>query len=162
MSHQSYSLEEKELICNLLQKGHSVKDISEQLSIPIANIYRWNSKFKNGKSLISNHFPGRKRLLSQEEEEKLVLEIENNPELSNIDLAAVVDNKIAPSTVSDYLRKQNPLIVSKTPSDEEPIDDNKALAEGKKILNKLRRIRNSIRIYQDESYVYDNERPLRV
>ena len=39
MSHQSYSLDEKELICNLLQKGHSVKDISEQLSIPIANIY---------------------------------------------------------------------------------------------------------------------------
>ena len=58
--------------------------------------------------------------------------------------------------------KTKPPIVRKAPSDEEPINENKSQEEGKKILNTLRKIRNSIRIYQDESFIYDNERTKKV
>ena len=159
MPYKKYSRAEKEQICNLINKGQSVKQISEQLSIPIANLYRWQTLFNSGISLESGRSSGRKRLLTKEEEEDLTFSLDENPELSNRDLAAIVNNKIAPRTVSDYLRSQSPPFVKKQPTDEEPIDDNKALAEGKKFLLQLRKINNSIRIYQDESFVYDNERP---
>ena len=127
MQFQKYSRAEKERFCTLLNKGHSVKELAEQLSIPIANLYRWNALYNSGDTLERHYSPGRKRVLCKEEE-KLIETLEETPELSNQDLAAVVDNKIAPSTVSHYLLRQDPPFTRKTPSDEEPIDDNKALA----------------------------------
>lgn len=159
MLYNKYSTAEKELICQLLSQGHSAKSLSEELGVPIPNIYRWNRLYKSGVSLETGYSSGRKRLLTKEEELKLASELDLNPELSNRELAALVDNKIAPRTVSDYLLSQKPPFVRKHPSDEEPIDENRSLAEGKKKLTKISRIKNAIRIYQDESYVYDNERP---
>ena len=132
MQYQKYSRAEKERFCTLLNKGHSVKELAEQLSIPIANLYRWNALYNSGDTLERHYSPGRKRVLCKEEEAKLIETLEETPELSNQDLAAVVDNKIAPSTVSHYLLRQDPPFTRKTPSDEEPIDDNKALAFRKK------------------------------
>ena len=98
MQYQKYSRAEKERFCSLLNKGHSVKELVEQLSIPIANLYRWNSLYKSRDTLERHYSPGRKRVLCKEEETKLIETLEKTPELSNQDLAAVVDNKISPST----------------------------------------------------------------
>ena len=108
-----YSQAEKQLICTLIEKDRKAKEVSEALSISITNIYKWYAKFKNGESVEPNYSPGRKKILSSEEEEKLVLTIESNPELSNLDLAGVVSNKIAPRTISDYLLRQNPQLLEK-------------------------------------------------
>jgi len=159
MPYNSYSQAEKQRICELISKGHSAKQVSEDLEIPIANIYRWKSLYDHGVSLEFHASPGRKRVLSSDEENFLAESLDQNPELSNEDLAALVDYKIAPRTISDYLHRRDPPFVRKLPSDEEPIDESKALVEGKKFLNTVRRYNNSIRIYQDESFVYDNERP---
>ena len=88
-----------------------------------------------------HYSPGRKRVLCKEEEAKLIETLEETPELSNQDLAAVVDNKIAPSILFHYLLKQYPPFTRKTPSDEEPIDDNKALAFGKKNWTSLKELK---------------------
>ena len=158
MSYQKYSSEEKERICTLLNNGHVIQSLSSILSIPASNLYKWKSLFDNGISFESRHSPGRKKV----EEAELIEKIDNNPELSNEDLSAVVDNKITPRSVTNYLKRQNPPFTRKAPLDEEPIDDNRALELGEKILTTLNGIKQSIRIYQDESYIYDNERPKRV
>ena len=162
MSYQKYSRAEKEQICTLINKGHSVKELSQNLSISASNIYRWKVLFDSGVSLELGHSPGRKQILTSEEESNLIENLEENPELSNEDLAAIVDNKISPRSVSNYLKRQNPPFTRKIPLDEEPIDDNKALALGKNFLTTLKGIKTAIRIYQDESYIYDNDRPKRV
>ena len=51
MQYQKYSRAEKVPFCTLLNKGHSVKELAEQLSIPIANLYRWNSLYNSGDTL---------------------------------------------------------------------------------------------------------------
>lgn len=132
MSYQKYSSEEKERICTLLNNGHTVQSLSSTLSIPASNLYRWKSLFDNGISLELRHSPGRKKALTSEEEAELIEKIDNNPELSNEDFAAVVDNKITPRSVTNYLKRQNPPFTRKAPLDEEPIDDNRSLELGKK------------------------------
>ena len=101
---------------------------------------------------------GRKRVLSSDEEKILADALDQDPELSNEELAVLIDYKVAPRTISHYLHRQEPPFVRKVPADEEPIDESKSLQEEKKFLNTLRRYKNSIRIYQDESFIYENER----
>ena len=75
------------------------------MKIPIANIYRWKALYDRGVSLEIHTSPGRKRILSEDEEKFLAESLDQNPELSNEDLAALVDYKIAPRTISDYLHR---------------------------------------------------------
>ena len=44
MSYQKYSRAEKEQICTLINKGHSVKELSQNLSISASNIHSISKK----------------------------------------------------------------------------------------------------------------------
>ena len=70
--------------------------------------------------------------MKSEEEAELIEKIDNNPELSNEDFSAVVDNKITPRSVTNYLKRQNPPFTRKAPLDEEQIDNNRTLELGGK------------------------------
>jgi transposase len=104
---------------------------------------------------------GRKRRLNQAEESKIKRRAISHPYETNKQLAARVDGKIRPRTVSDVLHRGNPEITLHRAVDQEPEE---LTVEWKQtvlrfIKNTLRRTRLDRRIYEDETPIYGNEAP---
>jgi transposase len=62
----------------------------------------------------------KKRKLEPEQERKLVAALDRNPLATNHQLAAAVNDTIAPRTVSDYLARADPPFTKKVIQDQEP------------------------------------------
>jgi hypothetical protein len=104
---------------------------------------------------------GRKRKLTQAEESKIKRRSISHTYDTNKQLAARVEGKIKPRTVSDVLHRGNPEITLHRAVDQEPEELGK---EWKQMVlsfinNTLRRIRLDRRIYEDETAIYGNEAP---
>lgn len=104
---------------------------------------------------------GRKRKVSQVEEQKIKRRVIAHPYSTNKQLAAYVDEKVRPRTVSDILHRGKPEITLHTAVDQDPEEitpDWKQMVRYF-INNTLRPLRLNKRIYEDETAIYGNEAP---
>jgi transposase len=102
----------------------------------------------------------RKRVLDSEQVAILESTLDQNPLATNRDLAAAVDNVIAPRTVSLYLKRADPPFTTKVIQDQPPEEKTpKWKKETKKWVRHVKDIRMDRRIYADETPVYANEAP---
>jgi hypothetical protein len=102
----------------------------------------------------------KKRKLNSDDERKLQVALDQNPLATNRELAAVVNNNIAPRTVTDYLRRATPIFTSKVIVNQEPeelTDDWKKQAKG--WIRKVRKVPLNNHLYVDETGIYGNQAP---
>ena len=100
--------------------------------------------------------------LNDVEAAKLCKALDQNSIATNRQLRAVVRNKIAARTVSDYLARAHPPFTTKVIQDQEPEELTEEWKEGaRRWVEGVKRIRLDKRIYEDETPVYANEAPKR-
>jgi transposase len=103
----------------------------------------------------------RKRKLTATEESKIENFLDKHPFTTNKRLAALVNDKVTPRTISNVLHRSDPPFTPKKSVDQEPEE---ITAEWKELVSnfinkELRHISIAHRIYEDETPIYANEAP---
>jgi hypothetical protein len=124
------------------------------------NIANWMRLRKETGGLDPRHREGRSPLLSPEEVVQLSQGLRDNPYATNDQLAFMTNAKIRPRTVSDYLGRSKPPVVSKQVQDDEfDVGDDRLRQEVTGYWSVIKDISFDRRVYMDESFVYTNEAP---
>lgn len=160
MVYQKYNSEEKLRICKLIEKGFSTYWIEKNLGIPDATTSDWWRTYSKGKSLEPMNKTGRKRKLAEAEINVVLEELDRNPSASNKRLAQLVGEKVVPQSISNYIKYQEIPYTSKKYQDDDPnCFKMQTIQTSREFLMSIESIAMNRRIYQDESYLYDNESP---
>jgi len=120
------------------------------------------AKRQDGKPVQSRGHRGhRKRKLEPAEERKIQNFADRHPFVTNKRLAALVDSKIAPRTVSDVLARAQPPFTPHTSVNQEPEELTEEWKQEmrKFVNNQLRHTPIASRIHEDETPIYANEAP---
>jgi len=165
MSHNpnaEWNLQVQEAVVHARSTGLSFSQLAQTFSIPRTTVRRWVANHESGKPLGLRRGGGRKRKLSDDEAEQLYAELDADPDLSNQDLAAKFGNKIVPRSVSNYVHRADPeFTMHLWGTDEAASSAPHVQAEGRCFYDKVQRFPLDTRVYQDETFVYDNETPKR-
>ena len=122
------------------------------------------AEFKRAKSNNGNPVTPRghkKRNLNEEEEQLIQGKLDDDPYLTNHQLASLVDGKICDQTVSDIIHRCDPPFTQKVPFERHPETMTEEWQEDvdKFIRSTLSRIPWHRRVYEDETGIYLNEAP---
>lgn len=141
-------------------RGHSRKETAEAFGVSGRTITRWQALCNATGSLAPQlHRVGRKRILSTEEVAKLRQLLEDNPFLTDKQLAEELGGKITAGGVNRYVTEMG--FAPKVPAKgDEPLTPH-IITETKNYLRQLRRIPMRDRVYVDETAVYANAYPRR-
>jgi hypothetical protein len=143
-------------------RGRGYLAIAKKHQLPVVTVRHVIARAKlavGGKVVSRGH---KKRKLNSGEATKLCKTLDQNPTATNRQLRAVVRDKIAVRTVSDYLARADPPFTTKVTQDQEPEELTEEWKEGaRKWLRGVKKIRLDTRIYEDETPVYANEAPTR-
>lgn len=143
-------------------RGHGIRSLANkyQVSRPTVQHIIERAKLHRGQPASSRGH--KKQKLSASQISKMKTTLQRNPQATNQQLAASVNNAIRPRTVSDYLLRSQPPYTRKQVSDHDPGELTPTWKlKARRWLNKVKKIRMDIRVYQDESAVYANEAPKR-
>jgi transposase len=139
-------------------EGQSIRSLAREFKVPRATVHRWVSDAEAIGAPRPARQIGRPRLLSESEEKALLGHLAKNPYLSNEELASKLGNKIAPRTVSHYLKRQPVPYTQHEPRDDiTGLDDARVVRESRLYLRSLPSIPWANRVYEDESFIYDND-----
>src|SRR6185369_10768464 len=143
-------------------RGRGYLAIAKKHQLPVVTVRHVIARAKlagDGKVVSRGH---KKRKLNSGEATKLCKTLDQNPTATNRQLRAVVRDKIAVRTMSDYLARADPPFTTKVIQDQEPEELTEEWKEGaRKWLRGVKKIRLDTRIYEDETPVYANEAPTR-
>lgn len=137
---------------------HSIYITAHHFGISHGTVSNWKRLERSTGSL--NPRPragGRPRRLSERQVARIFRHLELNPTSTNAELAQVVGNIISPRTVTEILRRSDPIWTWKKTTPEEPEESSPEIVEQtRRTLDRIRRIPLARRVYQDESYVKGN------
>jgi transposase len=117
------------------------------------------AKSNNGNPVTSRGH--RKRNLNEQEEQLITAKLDDNPYLTNHQLASLVDGKICDQTVSDIIHRCDPPFTEKVPFERHPETTTEEWQDDvdKFIRSTLSRIPWHRRVYEDETGISLNEAP---
>lgn len=141
-------------------KRLSLRQIETAFGVPKSTIADWVIMAEEGESLQSPGRRGRKRKLSSAEVATISAALEDDAYASNKDLAKRVGNKIAPCSVSRYLKRATPPFTEKEVRDDQNSSSSPAILQaGLNFYRQVSSVPLATRVYEDESFLYDNEAP---
>ena len=143
-------------------RGHGYLAIAKRHQLPVRTVQHVIARAKRAGGDPVAPRGHKKRKLNDVEAAKLCKALDQNSIATNRQLRAVVRNKIAARTVSDYLARAHPPFTTKVIQDQEPEELTEEWKEGaRRWVEGVKRIRLDKRIYEDETPVYANEAPKR-
>ncbi len=143
-------------------RGHSVRATAEKFRVSAGAVENTLREHHSGADLGGQRRQaGRPRELTTADISKLVKAVRRNPSVTYAQLAAMVDNRVDPSTVRRALKRLDPPVVELTPVDMAPEE---LTAERQQELQdfvdkQLLRIALNRRVYADESFIHSNIAP---
>ena len=143
-------------------RGHGHLAIAKRHQLPVRTVQHVIARAKRAGGDPVAPRGHKKRKLNDVEAAKLCKALDQNSIATNRQLRAVVRNKIAARTVSDYLARAHPPFTTKVIQDQEPEELTEEWKEGaRRWVEGVKRIRLDKRIYEDETPVCANEAPKR-
>jgi len=138
----------------------SIKDVADRYRIPKSTAHSIIDRAERNDGDPVAPRGHRKRKLDQADERKLRRTLARDPCASNTTLAAAVDHKIDPSTVSRYLARMDPPYTQKVIQDQEPEELGDRWKETCNAwLAHIQAVPWRKRIYADETAIYGNAAP---
>jgi transposase len=141
-------------------RGKGAKALAKQFSRPVGTIRHIIDRAENNEGDPVTPRGHRKRKLSESDDENIAEALDQNPYATNKELAEAAGVEVSSSTITRSLKRSKPGFSQKHVIVQDPREGGN---EWKKEMNeflkkRLQPIPQDKRIYEDETYIYDNER----
>ena len=122
VSHRKHHSKETKLTAiYFFRKGESISSICSKYKITRVTFYLWRKQWDDTKSVKPLSKTGRKQILNDDSNRKLVDFYKENPTATNEEGSAYLNFSTKPSTVSNYLKRAN--FTRKKVSDERILEE---------------------------------------
>lgn len=140
------------------QRGRGYAALGRKYGLSKATVQSVVNKANGGVGEVEAARRGRKRKLSEVEERKILRAADANPAITNSELAALVDNKVAARTVGDILARADPPFRKRRLIDREPREYKPEWKDEMQLFvrNTLHRLPIDRRVYADETGIHTN------
>lgn len=139
-------------------RGAGYKSLANKYKLAITTVRKiiLRSKVRPGSFFVSKQ--GRKATLTAAEISRMTNALEENPTMSNTQLAQLVNDKIKPQAVSKYLKRESVPFVKRKLVNVEPQEyEAEWRRKATDYLDRVSTIPLTKRIYEDETAIFDNE-----
>jgi transposase len=141
-------------------RGHGIRALAQRFDLPSGTIQHIIERAEASKGDPVQPRGHRELSLTKRERVKLERHTDKHPFTTNRELSALVGNKIAPRTVSDYLKRACPRFTRKQPERQEPEQKTDLWAQTmRQFVGQVKKIRLDQRVYVDETGIWGNVVP---
>ncbi len=152
---RQFTNEEKGAALRMRQDGDSITKVCRIFGCSATTLKNWQRRLRETGSVGSKARSGRPRKLAQEDVQNMVAIVQDDPLLTQRQISAKLEGKVAKRTVGDYMQREG-FTLKRTTQLEPKYPTPNDIVEIKAYYEAVAKIPLEKRVYMDESFLHDN------